>query len=145
MQPKTVVFVSPEKNGYPSVIDQFNPDTGKGLYSGQSEEEIRNRYPLIERRDLDEVIAFQENLMRTSPEMIPEDSWMSALEALPPCNWIQTGTYETFAFAERYSGRITTLYARVGKTYWKFLDICTLGHTMIIDRVLQEMQRRVPA
>lgn len=145
MQSKTLVFVSPDTNGCPSVIDEVNPENGKGRYSGATEDQLRHQYPMLERRELDEVVVSQENHLRTRPEMIPEDSWMDALEALPPLNWVRTHDRESFAFAERYAGRITTLYARVGNTYWKFMDICTLTHTDIIDRVSQEMQLRLPA
>lgn len=144
-QVKIEVFVNVDEEGYPHVIDQVEEVTGKGRYSGQTEGEIRARYPLIKRSNLDAVVEEQESLLRTVPEVISQESWTSALEALPPCNWVQTGSLESFVFGERYSGRITTLYARIGTTYWKFRDICSLSHTAIIERVLQEMQRTVPA
>ena len=85
MELKQQVFVNVNDAGYPEVIDQMTTD-GKGLYSGQTIEEIRQRYPKIELRDFDAVIEQQEAHLRTAPEMISEDQFNDALEMLPPDN-----------------------------------------------------------
>ncbi len=144
MELKQQVFVNVNDAGYPEVIDQMTTD-GKGLYSGQTIEEIRQRYPKIELRDFDAVIEQQEAHLRTAPEMISEDQFNDALEMLPPDNWVRTPAGESFAFSERYSGRMTTIYARLGRTYWKFIDVASLGHMAIMERIGAEVKRRVPA
>ena len=144
MELKHQVFVNVNDAGYPEVIDQMTSE-GKGLYSGETIEEIRQRYPKIELRDFDEVIEQQEAHLRTSPEMISEDQFNDALEMLPPDNWVRTPAGESFAFAERYSGRMTTIYARLGRTYWRFIDVANLGHMAIMERIGAEVKRRLPA
>lgn len=135
MSMTTTMFVARDPDGYPRAIDEIDPASEKGRFSGESEDQIRMRYQNLERMSVDELVEEQEGRLRTAPELITEEDWTNALEVLPPCNWVQVGNVESFAFAERYSGRITTLYARVGKTHWRFMDVCTLEHKDIIERV----------
>lgn len=142
---KHQVFVSKDERGYPYVIDDINPTTGKGLYSGESLDQMRKRYPNIQLQDLDEVVEQQETALRTAPSMITEEQYVDALEALPPVNWVRLGNTESFTFSERHSGRITTIYARVGKTCWSFLDVYSIGHHAIMAKIEEVIQAQTQA
>lgn len=139
------VFFNVNDKGFPEIIDTINPLTGKSSCCGQSLEEMRARYPDIAQATLYEVVEKQEDLLRTAPEMIAEDRWMEALEMLPPSNWVRQGQSESFKFAEHYTGRITSIYARVCGTYWTFMDRCDVTHQQILERISLEVRRRTPA
>jgi hypothetical protein len=124
-------------NIVPSVIDQAINRDGKlvGKYCGESLEEMRVRYPTVVLGDLNTVVAEKENMMRTEPFAITEQEFCDALECMPPLDWQHTGSGESFKFVERYCGRMTSIYARIGTGYWSFTDVDNMPHAEIMEKV----------
>jgi hypothetical protein len=79
----THVFAVP---GDHDIIDATHPETGKGIYSGETLEEIRARYPLAERYEFDvwcEAKAARQDTPIIWDETTEERYWLM-LEVLPP-------------------------------------------------------------
>lgn len=132
------VFYTPASEGKAQqVIDGAHEFNGKtvGMYSHETLEQLAVRYPGVMLGDADEVMSQRESMLTTAPEQITEEQFMDALEALPPEGWIRANGGESFKFAEYYSGRITSIYARDGATYWTFRDVGTKTHAQIMEKV----------
>lgn len=52
-------------------------------------------------------------------EPIDSETWMDALECLPPMRWRRVAGVEFFQMSERMTGDITRTYARVGNNCWR--------------------------
>lgn len=128
-------FALREAGAAPQIIDIVNSLTGVGMFSGETLEQVCQRHPGVEKEALDVIVMEQEDAYRTHPQPISQDAWMQALEVLPPENWIRQGNTESFKFVERYSGRITSIFARIGSDCFTFKDVYTLSHAEIMDRI----------
>lgn len=105
-------------------------------FNGLTLAELQEQYPGAVIGTEFEFLQQMEAACRTAPQPISAEQYADALDALPPQDWQGIGTTaESFKFLERYSGRITSIYARVGCSYYRFHDICTLGHADIIQKV----------
>lgn len=104
-------------------------------FAGETLDELRQRYPLAEVITLDEFLTMKENALRTDPVRIEEEHYWDALECLPPLDYTIKRGGESFKMVERFSGRMTNIYAKVGNTYWMMMDIDTLPHEEIIAKV----------
>lgn len=105
-------------------------------FTGKTLAELQEQYPGAIMGTEAEFTEQMEAACRTAPEPISAEQYSDALDALPPQDWQGIGTtVESFKFLERYAGRITSIYARVGCSYYRFHDICTLGHADIIQKV----------
>jgi len=94
--------------------------------------QMRDEHPDVVLGNLDEWIAAEEKRLISPPKEITEAQWWEALEVLPPESWQNTGGGESFVMSEYYSGRITTIYVRLGKQYCSFHDVANLPH---LDRL----------
>lgn len=94
--------------------------------------QMRDEYPDVVLGSLDEWIDADEKRLISAPEEITEERWWEALECLPPESWQNSGGGESFVMMEYYSGRITSIYVRLGKRYCTFHDVATLPH---LDRL----------
>lgn len=108
------------------IVEQF---TGKTL------DELQASYPGAVLGTVESFNVALEEKLRSEPEPITEEQWFDALEALPPQEWRGDRSAESFKFLERQAGRVTSIYARVGVTFWRFHDICTIPHAEIIAKV----------
>jgi len=122
-----------DARGYPNVIDEMID--GKTYFARDSLEQVQVRYPGARMMDEETVLSTQESLNKTEPVRISEYAFFYGLEALPPVRWINTKHVETFEFLERYSGRITDIYARVGSEFWSFRDVHGISQEEIIARI----------
>lgn len=99
-------------------------------------EEIQRQSPGAILGTVDEFLEQMEATCRTDPAPITEEQYSDALEVLPPQNWQGIGTAEeSFKFLERYAGRVTTIYARLGNNHYRFRDVYTLPHSDIMAKV----------
>ena len=115
------------------------------LHTSQTIAQLQGTYPGAVLGSEEEFTMQMEAASRTEPMHITADQFDDALNALPPCNWTGCGSStETFKFMERYSGRITTIYARIGERYFSFLDVYTLTHAQIVDKVRNCADAAVP-
>lgn len=86
--------------------------------------------------DMETFTTLQEESYKSEPRRIDESDFIFALECLPPMMYGYHLGLETFRFAERLSGRITSIYAREPNgTCWKFDDIATLSHELVRDKI----------
>ncbi len=105
-------------------------------FTGKTLAELQEQYPGAILGTEAEFTQQMEAACCTAPEPISAEQYADALEVLPPQDWQGIGSQaESFKFLERYAGRITSIYARVGRSHYRFHDICTLGHAEIIQKV----------
>ncbi len=146
------VFYQPAKDGrVPQVVDLAKPNAQGvlvGRYSGETLEALAVRYPLVTLGEFDEIAAEIESLLKTVPVEISEERYNDMLEVLPPEDWQRTGYGDSFKLCERTSGRITSIFARVGTRYFSFNDLYNLPHATIMTKVMTakaEIDSKVPA
>lgn len=121
--------------GQHHIIDSaYKNEAGEfiSLYGKQNLMQLRDEYPNIVLGEFDAWVEQDEKSLITAPEEITEAQWWEALEVLPPESWQHTGGGESFVMMEYYSGRITSIYVRLGKRYCSFRDIANLPH---LDRL----------
>lgn len=131
--PSTIVYVP----GAMSIIDFMLPRDGgelRGGYSGETLEQIRARYPGAIIGELDTFTAEKEARLRTDPVEITRDQWTEALEVLPPLDHQYDGRACTFKCMEMLSGRITSVYCRIGSRCFTFTDVASIPHAEIVAK-----------
>lgn len=132
------VFYTPATaDTYPNIIDTVVEIEGAqiGQFSRETLEQIQKRYPGAQVGEASEVAEQREAMMISEPQRITEEQFNDALECLPPEGWVRHQHTESFKLCEYYSGRITSIYARFGTTYWTFKDIGSKSHVEIMDKV----------
>jgi len=66
---------------------------------------------------------------------ISADAFFDAKCQMPPEDWKGADGTESFKCPEYYSGRVTSIYARIGEQHYTFRDRCELSHSEIISKV----------
>lgn len=119
-----------------SCIDMVKPDSSPemGLYSKETIEQLATKYPGVEIMDFDEFAAFKERALSSQPKEITEERYMEMLCVLPPEDHVVGIGDESFKCCERLSGRITSIYCRLGSRFFTFDDVYTLTHEEIVRR-----------
>lgn len=112
--------------GAMTCIDDVNPATMRGMYSGETLEQVRLRYPGAEIAELEPWLAAKEKALCTEPQEISEDRFVEMLEVLPPQRWQRSREcdFESFELSEHLSGRVTSIFCRLGGKYFEFTGIC---------------------
>ncbi len=118
MNPEQKVFVQ----GLKTCIDLVRPDTGRSQIENQTLEQIQERYPGATIATLSEWSKAHEQSLCTEPQAITEERFMEMLEVLPPQRWQHGKNCESFELMEHFSGRITSIYVRLGEKYFEFMD-----------------------
>jgi hypothetical protein len=90
--------------------------------------QMRDRHPDVVLGVLDDWIEQNEQRLISEPVEITRETFWEALEVLPPEDWQGGAGGESFLMMEYYSGRITTVYVRIGERYCMFRDVCSLSH-----------------
>ena len=80
---------------------------------------------VVDRAELETMIADYEAGQVTVPESITEDQWTYALNVLPPSRWGHYVGVELFHICERLSGELVSWYAHLNGRYWSFVDRST--------------------
>lgn len=129
----------------PRIIDSVVLVDGqeRGQFSGKTLAELTDKYPTLVVGDADEVTRIKEDMQRTEPQSCTEEQFWEALECLSPMDWVRAGGGESFKMVERLSGRMTTIYARSGSTYWSFVDADDLTHAAIMAKVTASIRGEV--
>jgi hypothetical protein len=121
-----------------SIIDYINPQTEKSAIMGNTLEEIQQRYPGAQRMEKQAAYIAYDEAMRTkyvkSPIVISAEEFDNALNVLPPMNWVRKVGTESFKISEFLTGNITSIYARIGDTFYGLADDANLTHDQIIDK-----------
>lgn len=121
--------------GKPGTIDAVHPVTGRGVWGGQTLEEIQAEYPGAVKESFDVILAAEEDHFRKAPVEVDAARWDYALGVLPPLHWKRTGDAETFKISEMTSGTITAIYCRIGDRYFELSDSVSLTHEQIVEKV----------
>ena len=134
---RVVMYVPGERHVYDELFLRDGEDGEEvfGMFSRKSLVEMRMLHPNGLQMTVSEAAARIEQLAKTQVKAISEEAFRDALDMLPPEGWIRCGSTESFKCMERYSGLVTSIYARVGDQHFTFRDVCTLGHEMIVERV----------
>lgn len=144
MQRTDLVFWHlPTNARVPSVIDAVMIDdqgAQRGLYSGETLDELASRYHEPKVADIADFMAMQESALRTQPEPSTEEHYTVALECLPPEDWRRVRGVESFKMVERLCGRMTRIYAKKGDSYWTFVDCYDLSAEAIAAKIEGAMQ-----
>ncbi|WP_448510079.1 hypothetical protein [Immundisolibacter sp.] len=144
MQRTDLVFWHlPTNARVPSVIDAVMIDdqgAQRGLYSGETLDELASRYHEPKVADIADFMTMQESALRTQPEPSTEEHYTVALECLPPHDWRRVRGVEPFKMVERLSGRMTRIYAKKGDSYWTFVDRDDLSAEAIATKIEGAMQ-----
>lgn len=83
----------------------------------------------------DSFLTLEEAHYRTDPVEITEEQYMNALNILPPVGFAKVDGVESFKFLEATCGRITTIFAQVGKRFFKFDDVYNMPASKIAERI----------
>ena len=119
------------------VIDEVALENGEPVSACYREpiEVIRQRYPDVQIGTYEEAYQQIEKARITEPSEITEEAFDRALDALPPLGWYTSKEEESFKFAEFIFGSLTTIYARVGKRCFSFINSGKLTHREIMQIV----------
>lgn len=121
--------------GAPNIIDAaMQNDAGEwvGVYGRQNLMQVRDEHPGAVMGNLDDWVEQHEKGLIEPAREISRNDWWEALECLPPESWQHAGGGESFVMMEYYSGRITSIYVRLGERYFTFRDVANLPH---LDRL----------
>lgn len=124
------VFYSAAKR---CVIDGIRDD-GRGLYSRETLDEVRLRYPDCEAVPIDTAIERMDAAFRSPPVEITAERFWEMLEVLPPVAWKRGADTESFKLSEFTSGAITQIFCRIDERYFELSDNVTLPHDEIVRR-----------
>ena len=130
--------------GQPWVIDYALDRDGVTVTQRQRHtlEEVRVHSPAAIIITFQEAAAQIEAGCKTEPRQIDAEDFAYGLNVLPPVQWVHRHDCESFKMSECTNGRVTAIYARVGQTFWRFDDICTMPHAQIIAKVHKAMEDR---
>jgi hypothetical protein len=131
----TQVFATP---GARHAIDvcRLIPDVGYvGIYSGQTLDQTRQRYPDAQVMESEEVESANESYYLTQPvREISRATYHQMLDCLPPYYMGSDAGNSSFQMSELTSGRVTEAFCRVGQRYFRMYCILGDSHRSIINR-----------
>lgn len=129
------------------IIDTLTTnDAGElvGRISGETAAKIAERRPGAVVCDLGEFAARVEAMDVSEPEPITAEDWDEALNCLPPMRWRTVNGVELFQCIERWSGRVTATYARIGSRYWTWKDLDCRPHVELADKAVRALRAIEP-
>ncbi len=108
-----------------------------GRYTGLTKEQLSAQMKTeLLVTDRDTFCKMKEDSYVTAPKPITKEQFRDALECLPPLQWVRHLGVESFRFMERYTGSITTIYARTGDQYWEFMDRYNMSSDDLAQKVI---------
>lgn len=128
-------FYSPSKA---RVIDGYV--NGKGLYGGQTFDEMVGEYPDLVVVDILEASRMIDDRWRQPVSETTMEHYWEMLDVLPPENWkrfsLHGKHFEFFQMSEWISGQITRYFVRHGDRYYTFADTAWINSSAIYDWVV---------
>jgi hypothetical protein len=110
-------------------------------HAGQTLEAMQERYPGLKVGDFDDIMRARESFYRElGVYEIDEETFMDALECLPPLDWVRKGYIESFKLSELITGNIAWIYCRVGSRFFRFYDEVSLSPEGIARRLDKGIQ-----
>lgn len=107
----------------------------RGRYSGETLEQLRINRADMQTCEFDEFVKIKETAIRTAPMPCTEEQFFDALGCMPPLDHEFVDGIESFKLAERFSGRMTNIYARTESGCWSFMDRDDLNADSIADLI----------
>lgn len=104
-------------------------------YGGKDIDELQKSWPEVAVGEYSEIRQQQERQYVTAPRKIDRDTFIEALEVLPPKDWIQRADTSSFKMSEFYTGNITSIYVRLGSDYFEFRDDADMTHESIVEKI----------
>jgi hypothetical protein len=133
----TFVFYSPAQA---CVIDTAKGSPPRAHHSGQTLEEMRERYPDAQYIDIDQAADMIDDAHRRPVSETTAEHFEEMLNVLPPRQWVRGNAAESFKISERTSGSITAIYARIGERYFEMQDNMSTPHDEIMRRCYAYME-----
>ena len=108
-----------------------------GRYTGMTKEQLCAQMKTeLQVTDRETFAKMLDDSYVTDPKPITEERFQEALECLPPLQWGRHLGVESFRFMERYTGNITSIYARIGDQYWEFMDRFNMSRDDLAQKVI---------
>ena len=119
------------------ILDVVEPETGAGMYSEKTAEQIAADYPKAQIVVLgwDTAHQLERGKHVTPVTAISAEYFDEMLNVLPPEDWRHTGGFEHFFVCERIYGNIVLYCVRAGTSYWKFQDEARMSTAAIVERI----------
>ena len=118
-----------------SLIDAATIDN-RGMYSGETLEEIRKRHPKVELVDYDKACELIKTTIQAKyvhgPIEITKERFEEMLNVLPPVAWKHGYDGQSFKMMERTIDNITSIFCEVGGRYFELSDDIHKTHEWIV-------------
>lgn len=146
MKESPLIIYNPAKDPLTGQAVVFWDKEKKELMSGWFDytlDEYKAKYPLtqvVTTRELEPII---EKAAITQPQPITAAAFEDALECLPPAYMASGANTESFQMSERYTGRVTGTYVRIGDDHYRFNDIMGKPHAELVQKVKDSLPYQV--
>lgn len=146
MKESPLIIYNPAKDPLTGQAVIYWDQDKKELMSGWFDytlDEYKTKYPqtqVLTTRELEQII---EKAAITQPQPITAAAYEDALECLPPAYMASGLNTESFQMSERYTGRVTGTYVRVGDEHYRFNDIMGKSHAELVKKVKDALPYQV--
>lgn len=120
-----------------SIVDVIAGD-GLGLWTRESEDQLRARYPDLASGTEAEADAAIEELHRKEPVEISAGDFNEALSMMPPVRHAWLGNTESFQCLEATYGTVANIWIRIGDRHFRLADRRSVRH----DDLVRQIQSR---
>lgn len=109
---------------------------GQCVYAHVTPDELRKHYgdPLTLMSQEDAALRIEQHFSR-SPREVDRERWESALDVLPPMNWVRGAQYESFYISEPITSTVHTVLVRIGERYFEFAQPRRTRHSQLVQMV----------
>jgi hypothetical protein len=126
--------------GRTNIIDLATADN-RGMYSGETLEQLQKEYPGTQLMDIDAADAMVEKAKHEKyvygPIEITEERFTEMLEILPPVGWKRSAGSQSFKMSERMTGNLTAIFCEIGGRYFELCDDTRNSHEWIVRQCQQ--------
>lgn len=122
------------------VIDLVDPHTSRGIYTGQTLQQLQQEYADVQQLDLVTAIERMESVLIGPPIDIQQDRFDDMLTVMPPVRWYNEHDRSAFQLCERFSGNIALWFVRIGNRYFECRQRFDIEHNQLFNFVLGNTQ-----
>lgn len=146
MKESPLIIYNPAKEPLTGQSVVYWDQDEKELMSGWFDDtldEYKAKHPqtqVLTMRELEQII---EKAAITQPEPITAATYNDAFECLPPAYMASGINTESFQMSERYTGRVTGTYVRIGDEHYRFNDIMGKPHSDLVKKVNDSLPYQV--
>lgn len=132
------VFVSSRAN---EIVDAIDHTTGRGAYTGKSEDELRSIYPDLTAMDCAQANEIFDSVCVTPPVEISHEQWLKRLSEAPIREFIALHGVSTFKSRQNVRGSVTMCYVRLDTRAFEFCDYETISHSQIVNKARKRLSQ----